>query len=269
MSERFQPLLTNLRVHLAAESVSDTAEIELDDTNGRIALPRASAFMAIALGWRSSGIAPVFEGTVDDLRSRGTRGGGSTLAITAKSADTTGKGKQAQQKHWDDKSLGDVMQEAGRLAGYSVRVDPSLASIKRAWWGMQAESYFHFGHRIARETGGIFKVFGKTAILAKRNGGLSLGGAVLSSVTAESGRNLITWDKGHELPNGHRRFGAATGYRCSSRSFGGVDRHVAQRPPQFRDHKPRSRWALCRGAHANDPASPTGSRSFPPGAELL
>jgi len=52
VSEQFHPLLINLRVHLAAERVSDTAEIELDDTNGRIALPRDGAFMTIALGWR-------------------------------------------------------------------------------------------------------------------------------------------------------------------------------------------------------------------------
>lgn len=194
VSERFHQLLTALRVHLAAESVSDSAEIELDDARGRIALPRAGAFMAISLGWRSSGIAPVFEGTVDDLRSRGTRGGGTVLNITAKSADTTGKGKQALQKHWDDKTLGEVMQEAGKLAGFSVRVDQALASIRRAWWGMQAESFFHFGHRIAREVGGIFKVADNTAILARRNAGLSLGGAVLSAVTAERGRNLIGWD---------------------------------------------------------------------------
>lgn len=194
VSERFHPILISLRVHLAAERVSDTAEIELDDANGRIALPRDGAFMAISLGWRSSGLALVFEGTVDDVRSRGARGAGRTLTITAKSADTRGQGKQNQEKHWDKKKLGEVMQDAGRLAGFEVMVDPSLAAIEREWWGMQAESFFHFGHRLARETSGVFKVFGKRAILAKRNGGLSVSGATLSSVVAASGRNLINWD---------------------------------------------------------------------------
>jgi hypothetical protein len=194
VSERFHPLLTNLRVHLSAERVSDTAEIALDDTNGRIALPRDGAFMTIALGWRSSGLALVFEGTVDDVKSRGARGAGRTLHISAKSADTRGLGKQNQEKHWDRKKLGEVMQDAGKLAGFAVMVDRSLAAIEREWWGMQAESFFHFGHRLARETGGVFKVFGRRAILAKRNRGVSMGGAVLSSVTAAWGSNLINWD---------------------------------------------------------------------------
>jgi len=136
----------------------------------------------------------VFEGTVDDVKSRGARGAGRTLSISAKSADTKGQGKQNQEKHWDKKKLGEVMEYAGKLAGFEVKVDPSLAAIEREWWGMQAESFFHFGHRIAREIGGVFKVVGKRAILAKRNRGVSMGGAVLSSVVAAWGRNLINWD---------------------------------------------------------------------------
>jgi phage protein D len=193
-SERFHPILIDLRVHLAAESVSDTAEIELDDTNGRIALPRAGAFVAIALGWRDSGISPVFEGTVDDIKSRGARGAGRTLNITAKSADTRGKGKHGQERHWDKKKLSEVMQDAGKEAGFSVQVDDALGSIEREWWGMSAESFYHFGHRIAREVGGVFKIYGKRALLVKRNAGLSASGLGLSSVLARAGGNLINWD---------------------------------------------------------------------------
>jgi phage protein D len=195
-SERFHPILINLRVHLAAESVSDTAEIELDDTNGRIALPRDGAFVAIALGWRDSGISPVFEGTVDDIKSRGARGAGRTLNITAKSADTKGKGKgkHNQERYWDKKKLSEVMQEAGKEAGFTVKVDDALGSIERDWWGMSAESFYHFGHRIAREVGGVFKIYGKRALLVKRNSGLSVSGLGLSSVIARAGGNLINWD---------------------------------------------------------------------------
>ena len=50
------------------------------------------------------------------------------------------------------------------------------------------------GETIAREVGGTFKVFGRRAILVKRNGGMSVSGAVLSAVTAQWGVNLINWD---------------------------------------------------------------------------
>jgi phage protein D len=194
ISNLLNPILIRLRVHDAAGTASDTANIEIDDTNGRIAFPRDGAYMAIDLGWRSSGIARVFEGTVDDVKSRGARGEGRTLHITAKSADTKAKTKQHREKHWDKKPLGAVMQDAAKLAGVEMLVDPTLAGIQRDWWGMSAESFLHFGHRIAREVGGAFKVFGRRAILAKRNGGLSVSGAALSTVTAQWGVNLINWD---------------------------------------------------------------------------
>ena len=194
ISNLLNPILLSLRVHDAAGTASDTAEIEIDDTNGRVAFPRDGAYMAIDLGWRSSGIARVFEGTVDDVKSRGARGEGRTLHISAKSADTRTKTKQHREKHWEKKTLGDVMQDAAGLAGLTMMVDPALGSIQRDWWGMTAESFLHFGHRIAREVGGTFKVLGRCDILAKRNSGLSVSGATLSTVTAQWGVNLINWD---------------------------------------------------------------------------
>jgi hypothetical protein len=56
---------------------------------------------------------------------------------------------------------------------------------------MTVESFLHFGHRIARDVVGTFKIFGRRAILAKRNAGLSVSGATLSRVTAQWGVNLI------------------------------------------------------------------------------
>lgn len=196
VSENFSPILQRLRVHLAAEETSDTVDIELDDAYGRIALPSDDAFVAVALGWDVWGLVPVFEGVVDDIKSRGARGGGTTLSITARSADTKGKGKHGQEKSWDDKTLKEVMEEAAREAGFTMQIDSELGQIKRDWWGMHAESFYHFGHRIAREVGGVFKVFGKRAVLVKRNGGLSAAGMALSSVTATAGEggNLINWD---------------------------------------------------------------------------
>jgi phage protein D len=194
ISNLLNPILLRLRVHDAAGTASDTAEIEIDDANGRVAFPRDGAFMAIDLGWRSSGIARVFEGTVDDVKSRDARGEGRTLHVSAKSADTRSKTKQHREKHWEQKTLGAVMRDAAGLAGVSMMVDPELAAIRRDWWGMAAESFLHFGHRVAREVGGSFKVFGRRAILARRNAGVSVSGAALSMVTAQWGGNLINWD---------------------------------------------------------------------------
>ncbi|MDC7784750.1 contractile injection system protein, VgrG/Pvc8 family [Rhodoplanes sp. TEM] len=194
ISRALAPILISLKVSLHAEKSSDTATIEIDDTNGRIRFPRDGASMSVELGWQHSGTALVFMGTVDDVKSRGARGAGRTITITARSAETKGKGKEHQDRHWDDKSLKEVLEDAAKAAGITVKVDPKLGAIKREWWGMNAESFYHFGTRLSREVGGAFKVFGKTAVFAARNAGLSMSGAALSIVTARWGDNLINWD---------------------------------------------------------------------------
>ncbi|WP_336801820.1 phage late control D family protein [Kaistia sp. MMO-174] len=192
VSSNVLPRLLNLSVVDKAGSSSDTCSIELDDTGGVLLLPRTGAAIEVSLG--AAGVSTVFTGTVDEVQSQGS-GSGITLTVSAKGFDSQSKAKQPQRKHWDEKSLGDVLSEAGQLAGIGdVQVAGALASLTRRYWAMQNESFLHFGERIAREVGGTFKIAGSRAILAERNGGTSASGAALPAVVAAWGDNLISWD---------------------------------------------------------------------------
>lgn len=195
VSSAILPRLMNLSVADKAGVSSDTVSIELDDADGLILLPREGAGIEVLLGSNDAGVALVFTGVVDEVRGSGSRSSGRTLSISGKGFDGQGKAKEPQEKHWDDQSLGKVFAEAAKRGGIgSVRVDPELAQIVRPYWAMQGESFIHFGERIAREVGGTFKVANGTAILAKRNGGLSAGGAALPAIRAVYGDNLISWE---------------------------------------------------------------------------
>lgn len=195
VSSAILPRLISLRISDKAGTSSDTVNIDLDDTNGMIRLPREGASIEVLLGSNDSAGIVVFRGIVDEIKSSGSRSGGRTLSISGKGFDSQGKPKQPNEKHWDDKSLGEVFAEAAKLGGInSVKVDPDLAQIKRPYWAMQGESFIHFAERLAREVGGTFKVSNDVAIFAKRNGGLAAGGAALAAVRAVYGDNLISWD---------------------------------------------------------------------------
>ena len=193
ISRSIAPFLLNLRVTLHTEKTSDEATLELDDAGAKIHFPEKDASVEIFLG-NAEGMAVVFRGSVDDVNFKYSRGGGSVVTVTAKSAETNGKGKSQREQHWEDKTLGEVLKDAGKKAGISVEVDQELASIKRAWWGMTAESFYHFGQRLSREVGGSFKVVGKKAVLAKLNSGKSPTGGAISTVRAIKGENLLTVD---------------------------------------------------------------------------
>lgn len=184
----FAPVLISLEVSDKAGTHSDSARIELDDTGGRIMMPTKGAPVIVGLGWEGGGATPVFYGTVDEVRSSGSRGGGRTLSITAKGVDTNGKAKEGQQMHLDETTIGAALQQAAGYAGVSIQVDPTLASLKRKYIEMRDESFIHFGERIAREVGGNFSVRGPIAYLTAKNG------AYTSAVTAAWGVNLHAWD---------------------------------------------------------------------------
>jgi phage protein D len=183
------PVLISLTVSDKVGTHSDTASLEIDDIDGRIILPEIGATVVVAIGWEGEGVRIVFTGTVDEVRSSGSRGSGRTLSITAKGIDTTGKAKEGQQRHFDDSTVEYILKEAGQTAGVTeIEVDPSLASITRKYFDMRDESFIHMGERLAREIGGNFRIQGNKAIMSKR------GGTYTAAVIAAWGRNLHSWD---------------------------------------------------------------------------
>lgn len=193
ITSALSPLLIRLTVQDGAGLSSDKASLEIDDSDGRAILPAVKAPVTIMLGWDGDGVGIVFVGVVDEVRASGGRNG-RTIAVNARGMDTRGKAKQKQRQHFDDKTIGDALQAAGKTAGLTVKVDPAFASITRPYLALDDESFVAFGERIARELGGTFKIVGEQAVLAKRNGGVNTVGAALPTVQAVWGQNLHSYD---------------------------------------------------------------------------
>ena len=184
------PVLISLTVSDKVGTHSDTASLEIDDTDGRIVLPQIGAPVIVALGWEGEGVRVVFTGTVDEVRSSGSRGSGRTLSISAKGMDTTKKPKEGQQRHFDDSTVEDILKrggEDGRRHGGRGR-SVACRRSRRKYFEMRDESFIHMGERLAREIGGNFRIQGTKAIMSKR------GGSYTAAVVAAWGRNLHGWD---------------------------------------------------------------------------
>lgn len=86
VTSNFDSHLISLKINLTDGGKSDSLEIELDDADGRIRLPREGADIAATIS-RTGGGAAAFEGKTDEPESEISRGGGMKLSITAHSAD--------------------------------------------------------------------------------------------------------------------------------------------------------------------------------------
>ncbi len=166
-----EPVMTRLTVNNKVGTHTDSATLEVDDTDGRIVFPDIGAECLISLGWVGQGMRLVFEGTVDDVRSKGSRSGGRAISINAKGVDTTGRAKEGQQRHWDDTTVGQILTDAAAYAGIDgLMIDPILAALPRTYFEARDESFIALGERLAREVGGNFRITGNRLIFSLRNG---------------------------------------------------------------------------------------------------
>jgi phage protein D len=179
-----------LRPHLISISVTDkdgtagdTLSITVDDSGGQFRMPDEGASVTAAI----NGV-PVFEGTVDKVKSQGSRGAGLTLSITAKGYDTKGKAKEPQALHKDDATLEEFLGGVADNAGFSLTIDPELGSVVRDYWAADSESFLHVGQKLAREMNATFKLRGDKAVFARR------GKDTLPGISAAYGQNLLSWD---------------------------------------------------------------------------
>ena len=89
MTSAMRPYLIDIEITDKDGSASDTCSLTFDDTDGQVELPKDGASVEVFLNGVSK-----FKGTLDSVRSSGSRGGGRTLRVTAKGFDSRGKVKQ-------------------------------------------------------------------------------------------------------------------------------------------------------------------------------
>lgn len=191
---RFRPLVKSIETNDRSGVATDSASILIADRNGSVKLPAEGDRMRILLGDTVDGIGVAFSGFVSDVQSRGAKGGGRELDISAKGVDPRSKAREGQGRHLDDASFADAAKEfAGRAGIDEVVVAPELGQIERTYWSMQFESFMHWGQRISREIGATFKMQDGKAIFLPSNSGKSASGLDLPTITAAWGVNLLNW----------------------------------------------------------------------------
>lgn len=183
------PSLEKVTVNKQAGQAADSAGITLNDPYGQVFLPQERSEVQIEINRYE-----VFNGFVDEVISTIDKSGGRKLEVTCSSVDQGSKAKEPKLKHKDSCTLEDAAKEFGDLAGLQTFVSGTIKSDFRDYWHMQNESFVSWGQRVARETGGTFKVQGKKAFLVGRNEGISVSGKKLTEifVNAGSGGNLLS-----------------------------------------------------------------------------
>ena len=155
---------------------SDTCEIEVDDRDGRLAVPRKGTLLSISMGYRETGLTLMGVYTVDEVELSGFP---RKMRISGSAADLRDKLKAQRNKGYEGKTVGEIVKEIAGRHGLTPAVGSSLASFRYDYLGQTEESDLHFLTRLARRHDALAKVANGRLLLTKRGEAKAASGAAL------------------------------------------------------------------------------------------
>lgn len=158
---------------------SDTIELELEDGPPHIEIPQDGDVIQAWLGYEETGVEymgayTIADVDVDILPWK--------IKVRGEAADMTAPLKEHKERHWDDKTLKDIVGEVAKDAGLTPQVSGALGAFRYKWWGQQNASGLHMLEDLAARHNALFTIKDGKLIFAERGSGQTPGGASLASL---------------------------------------------------------------------------------------
>ncbi|WP_024277978.1 contractile injection system protein, VgrG/Pvc8 family [Xanthobacter sp. 126] len=162
-----------------AGHTNDTLEVVLADRARELPLPTEDDLLVAFGGYVGGKVAMLGAFKVQGWTGEWEPGNPETMTMQARAATFTGEIKAFGSKHWDDATLGSILQDTAKAAGLTLAIDPELASTEIPYALRWEASPIDFATRLADEHGGIVKAAGKRLAVVKKGSGKGADGAQL------------------------------------------------------------------------------------------
>jgi len=156
---------------------SDTCRIEMNNSPA-VKIPRRGAKIRIWMGYGSD---VVFMGTfVVDETSLSLFP--HKMSITGKAADWREKMKENKERHWDAKTVKNIVSQIASDHGLKANVDSGVGAHLYDWFGQQDESDINVLRRLEQRHGALFSIKDGMLIFVKRGAGKTATGVALNGI---------------------------------------------------------------------------------------
>lgn len=162
-------------------ATSDTVSIELNN-HPPAQIPRKGAIIRVWMGYGDGHGQMQFLGsfTVDEVSVTAFP---HTMSISGKGADMRAEAKANKERHWDDKSLKDILSDLAGDMGVTLKIDEALGAFKYDWLGQHMESALEVVERLASEHDAIASIKDGKLVFVPKGTGKNAAGASLGSYT--------------------------------------------------------------------------------------
>lgn len=159
---------------------ADQLDLELDDADGKIVLPRRGAVITLALGWKGQPLFPKGTFTVDEIEHTGAP---DRLTIRARSADFRETLNTRREKSWHKTTVGEVVKEIAARHKLKMALGKDLSDKPVEHIDQTNESDGSFLMRLARQYGAIASVKNGNLLFIRQGQGKSATGKPLPVIT--------------------------------------------------------------------------------------
>lgn len=159
---------------------ADTIELELDDTDGKLQLPKRGTRIAVAIGWQGAPLVKKGIFVVDEITHHGPP---DRLTITARSADFRDEFNVKREYSWHNCTVSYVVSAIAGRYGLTPAISTELASLEIDHADQTQESDISFLTRMADMLSAATTIKNGMLLFFTPGVGRSASGKVLPSIT--------------------------------------------------------------------------------------
>ncbi|GAE48548.1 phage late control D family protein [Xanthomonas arboricola] len=180
LTERIAPRLLDLTLTECRGGEADQLDLRIHDHDGKMALPKRGVRLAVALGWKATGLVDKGTFIVDEVEYSGAP---DIITVRARSADLTADMRTRRERSWHNTTLGAVLNMLAGEHGLTPRVADALARTRLPHLDQANESDMNLLTRLGQRFDAVATVKAGALVFAPIGAGTTATGKPLPTVT--------------------------------------------------------------------------------------
>ncbi|MFM5631291.1 phage late control D family protein [Aeromonas veronii] len=180
ISDSLRPRLMHMTITDNRGFSADTIEIALDDSDGKLAMPRRGATLQASIGWQGGPLVDKGTFKIDEVEHGGAP---DVLTIRGKSADLRGGMNKLRERSWHFETIGAIVEQLAARYGLIPSVGDAFKGMVIDHIDQTNESDLAFLTRLATEQDAIATVKSGRLMFIKAGNASTASGKPLPAIT--------------------------------------------------------------------------------------
>jgi len=180
ITSTLQPRLMSLTLTDNRGFEADQLDLELDDSDGKLTLPRRGVMLSVSLGWQGDALIHKGTFTVDDIEHSGAP---DKLTLRGRSADFRDSLTLRHEQSYHQVTLGDILTLIAQRNKLTTAINSTLAAITIHHIDQTNESDGHFITRLAQQQGAIAAIKNGKLLFMRPGQGKTASGKPIPAIT--------------------------------------------------------------------------------------